>query len=245
MIPSDEVVEAVARAQSAAEDAFDLDPLRDGEDYDAWRVRRQMEIASAAITAYHKAGLGVASAVKPPHPSRASSKKWCERCGGEGRLFTSRYGGNDPDVWPIGECPVCEGSGYVLPEKERGGVASPQTEPHPSPLIARLRELLEKATPGPWNAADWTQDDGPDHFTIEATKPGGDPSIWPNGLAKIRVAETHDGERPREDAAFIAAARNELPALLDLLEAQAGGGWRPAAGVAAAIRALKPQKDAT
>ncbi len=42
----------------------------------------------------------------------------CERCGGEGKLYTSRYGGNDPDVWPIGECPVCEGTGYALYETE-------------------------------------------------------------------------------------------------------------------------------
>ncbi len=34
----------------------------------------------------------------------------CSKCGGEGQLYTSRYGGNDPDVWPTGECPVCEGS---------------------------------------------------------------------------------------------------------------------------------------
>jgi len=40
----------------------------------------------------------------------------CERCGGEGKLYTSRYGGNDPDVWPIGTCPVCEGSGYTPTE---------------------------------------------------------------------------------------------------------------------------------
>lgn len=36
---------------------------------------------------------------------------YCTRCGGEGKLYTSRYGGNDPDVWVTGECPVCEGTG--------------------------------------------------------------------------------------------------------------------------------------
>lgn len=36
---------------------------------------------------------------------------WCERCGAEGRLYTSRYGGNDPDVWDVGECPNCRGTG--------------------------------------------------------------------------------------------------------------------------------------
>ena len=42
----------------------------------------------------------------------------CEACGGEGKLYTSRYGGNDPDVWPVGECPACEGTGYALYETE-------------------------------------------------------------------------------------------------------------------------------
>lgn len=36
---------------------------------------------------------------------------YCTRCGGEGKLYASRYGGNDPDVWATGECPVCEGTG--------------------------------------------------------------------------------------------------------------------------------------
>lgn len=42
----------------------------------------------------------------------------CERCGGEGQLYTSRHGGNDPDVWPNGECPVCDGTGRALLEAE-------------------------------------------------------------------------------------------------------------------------------
>jgi hypothetical protein len=36
---------------------------------------------------------------------------FCCKCQGEGKLYTSRYGGNDPDVYPTGECPACEGSG--------------------------------------------------------------------------------------------------------------------------------------
>lgn len=35
----------------------------------------------------------------------------CTKCQGEGSLYTSRYGGNDPDVWRTGECPSCKGSG--------------------------------------------------------------------------------------------------------------------------------------
>ena len=35
----------------------------------------------------------------------------CSQCAGEGRIFKSRYGGNDPDVWDAGRCEACEGSG--------------------------------------------------------------------------------------------------------------------------------------
>lgn len=35
----------------------------------------------------------------------------CEACGGEGQFYTSRYGGNDPDVWPYEQCPWCRGTG--------------------------------------------------------------------------------------------------------------------------------------
>ena len=36
---------------------------------------------------------------------------WCSKCQGEGSLYASRYGGNDPDVWRTGKCDVCDGSG--------------------------------------------------------------------------------------------------------------------------------------
>ena len=35
----------------------------------------------------------------------------CTKCQGEGSLYTSRYGGNDPDVWRTGACPLCNGRG--------------------------------------------------------------------------------------------------------------------------------------
>lgn len=34
----------------------------------------------------------------------------CMHCAGEGRIFKSKYGGNDPDVWDAGECPHCRGT---------------------------------------------------------------------------------------------------------------------------------------
>jgi len=37
----------------------------------------------------------------------------CEACHGEGRILTTRYGGNDPDTIDLGPCPHCEGTGRV------------------------------------------------------------------------------------------------------------------------------------
>lgn len=43
----------------------------------------------------------------------------CDVCGGEGQFYTSRYGGNDPDVYPTGEeCPWCRGKGLMWVEAE-------------------------------------------------------------------------------------------------------------------------------
>lgn len=36
---------------------------------------------------------------------------YCSKCSGEGAIYTSRYGGNDPDVYPVGKCEACDGSG--------------------------------------------------------------------------------------------------------------------------------------
>lgn len=41
--------------------------------------------------------------------------KECPRCHGEGKIWVSRYGGNDPDVWP-NVCPDCQGTGVVPAE---------------------------------------------------------------------------------------------------------------------------------
>lgn len=37
----------------------------------------------------------------------------CPDCHGEGSLYTSRYGGNDPDVWRTGPCDRCDRTGYA------------------------------------------------------------------------------------------------------------------------------------
>jgi len=40
----------------------------------------------------------------------------CSKCSGEGALYASRYGGNDPDVWSTGACDACAGSGNAACE---------------------------------------------------------------------------------------------------------------------------------
>ena len=85
--------------------------------------------------------------------------------------------------------------------------------------VERIEALREKATPGPWYVDDWTTDDGPSKTTIEAREleilHPGQSNIWPNGVAKKRIAETEEGECPIEDAALIVALRNAFPALAD------------------------------
>ena len=40
----------------------------------------------------------------------------CTRCQGEGSIYASRYGGNDPDVYRVGPCEDCSGSGNMACE---------------------------------------------------------------------------------------------------------------------------------
>jgi len=73
-----------------------------------------------------------------------------------------------------------------------------------------LERLARAATPGPWFEKDWSRDFGEDKTTVEARSKDilhpGHSAIWPHGIRGHRVAETEVGERPIEDAAFIAAA---------------------------------------
>lgn len=41
----------------------------------------------------------------------------CSECEGEGDIYTSRYGGNDPDVWRVGICEACSGEGHQICER--------------------------------------------------------------------------------------------------------------------------------
>lgn len=44
------------------------------------------------------------------------SKLPCTKCQGEGSIYSSRYGGNDPDVYRVGPCEECGGSGVMICE---------------------------------------------------------------------------------------------------------------------------------
>lgn len=82
------------------------------------------------------------------------------------------------------------------------------TNPDPAQVdVAELRGLLEAATPGPWACNEEPEGWMPHEGRVWATG-------MPHDLAD-EVADTLD----HRDAAFIAAARNALPALLDRLEA--------------------------
>ena len=76
-------------------------------------------------------------------------------------------------------------------------------------LIAELRTMLGKATPGPWTAA----------------KPERKGDAWPNGVIVAATARglgiyaSADGATfPAADRALLVALRNAAPALLDALE---------------------------
>lgn len=80
--------------------------------------------------------------------------------------------------------------------------------------VARLRALAEQATPGPWTVDEETEvGDGLRLLTI--------PEIERN-LHDDEWAEEKDWERDRANAAFIAAAREAIPALCTALEAAWG-----------------------
>lgn len=81
-----------------------------------------------------------------------------------------------------------------------------------------LRELSERATGGEWAPADWGYDGGDDKTTVETSRPEvlspGQSNIWPDGIRKVRIASTEEGDNPLADAAFIAAAVNYVRAKL-------------------------------
>jgi hypothetical protein len=76
--------------------------------------------------------------------------------------------------------------------------------------ITKLRALHEAATPGPWR-----QDDGGADDWIVAGPCG----EFIADIGWLGAVNSDAPARPDEDSALIAAARNALPALLDIAEA--------------------------
>jgi hypothetical protein len=79
--------------------------------------------------------------------------------------------------------------------------------------LARLRQLYEAATPGPWLTAPWD----PKTVMVEGWVRSGQPP-YPSFVGPFGIF--HAGSE--EDAALAAAALSALPALLDALEHERG-----------------------
>jgi len=75
----------------------------------------------------------------------------CEACGGEGYKYTSRYGGNDPDVWRTGMCEACTGTGWQQCEDCGDSNATMEYVDPQKPLN---RFLLCKSCFDKWTAED-------------------------------------------------------------------------------------------
>ena len=87
----------------------------------------------------------------------------------------------------------------------------------PREILARIRKRADAATPGPW--APWRDQDGAPHMNgllmvgnAAAVIPEGE--SWVEGVDVNPIAHTYTPE----DREFIAAARTDVPALLDALE---------------------------
>ena len=84
--------------------------------------------------------------------------------------------------------------------------------------LAAWRALEQQATPGPWSIENWTDEPNAPPLTLEARVACNDEwsrKLWRGDTRPVRLAEF---EEQTPDAAFIAAARTALPALLQLVE---------------------------
>lgn len=84
-----------------------------------------------------------------------------------------------------------------------------------SDKIKAIREALEKATPGPWERRRSTHGGQEVHEQYRTTGGGG----FPGRIIAV-CSRAHDTGFAAKDAHFITLARNELPGLLDELEAK-------------------------
>jgi hypothetical protein len=85
--------------------------------------------------------------------------------------------------------------------------------------LERLKKLADEATPGPWTWDDWSQDGGPDKFTLQAppeARRDGPSTMFPDLHEHIITDEDH--EISEADKALIADARTSVPKLVEALE---------------------------
>jgi len=83
-------------------------------------------------------------------------------------------------------------------------------------MTEKLRELLAAATPGPWVIPETTDSRGKPVPNKEEVYAQG--VAWPHVLCFGHDYDEYGSVEPA-DAAFIAAARNAMPLLLDVVEA--------------------------
>lgn len=89
--------------------------------------------------------------------------------------------------------------------------------------LREIRARADAATAGPWTFADWSQDDGPNKFTLQAIVPFDDyfaRMLWekrsPQGQPRPIIGCQECGyDSSDADRDFIAHARTDIPALLD------------------------------
>lgn len=77
--------------------------------------------------------------------------------------------------------------------------------------LARIEELAEKATPGPWNAGGYSDYPGDEGSAITA---GAEGTMEERGIAYAVEYSWTTPESCKADAEFIAAARTAVPALV-------------------------------
>lgn len=102
-----------------------------------------------------------------------------------------------------------------------------------SEVIARLRELDAKATPGPWASERQDDEDGSINYEVWTEAPGKYKPLF-------TIREYYDSRRRKEDAALIAYIRTNLAALLDAAEA---GMKAPLPATKEAVQRIKDMGD--
>lgn len=78
-----------------------------------------------------------------------------------------------------------------------------------------IRARVEATTPGPWEAADEIDGVYAGHPTVVRAPNGPE---WAKRIVTVGQTRRHDQQRAEANVAFIAAAREDIPALLSLVD---------------------------